>query len=776
MELKEKFPLSRVAIALLLVTQSAACWSMEAIEDSALRQMTGQDGIDVQLQSGNVTMDNLYWQDNAGSGDRRLQGTGVVIAPTATTLNTDIKINAGSFTDTSTGQVKPALDLQLNSNGSLTTVNSLKVCQTDGVTCGKTMGALGARNAGGLVLGLTTTNGIFSETGTAKLKLQIPDLQIFLQHNLNGTTPDKNQLAARLRLDLLADGRLWVDPNAGLRFNGKVSLTPLAGYLTDATQNGLSLGLFTRNKAAIDIIGHQYTLDDSRGLLQLGLSGDLLNTDVYLRGTQDTSGYLGANVMGSSGLALRAKASFASSTDPNAVSAGSTTLDLSEGGSNATGVRFSNFQGFDLTANNGLGYIDTGNVYVNLITAKNLLLPVSQYTKAAPSVNTRYGALGDWTRTASAGGVNTYNYTEVSLDGTPVDANNNLTQALPAGSGDAVLASIRGLELQAVPTRAQFIGSGFTGTAPQQWSIAPLLYGVNANVALWGDEGVDAAGTRERIGFDIGLTTLGRSDDGKKTTSLLMLDTTGTNANYIGLRNIDALARLQGNLELRPNALRLNIPKFVIALSGDMAVGCLPGRPCGSGSRTETAYFDNPKDSLLGIRLKLQSKATGSSTNFIELVSADPTQNGGQSYIGLNADLTLDNSYLRIVEPTNGSQIGLDEISGRVTLTNGRIDAFKNTNASSPYNNMGQVGVQGLVTINPNCPVSGSLSGCGGTSGNVVSASNYAVAADQALKVGSINLYPAPTASMPNPAPQRLGEAVITGGKIFAQLTLTPRN
>lgn len=712
---KGLFRLSQLAVAMLCL-QPVSSWALQKIDDEHLRHVTGQDGIDVTLQQDKVTMDNLYLENQTGAGTtRRVQANGVTITPVgSSSMTTELKIQTGANAGV------PALNIQGTISPHMFNANALQICQSDGVTCGATLGQLTTVSTQNILLGLTTTNGIFNDSGTTTLRLTVPDLQAYITHNLwsGSSIIEKNQLAADLRMDLLAVGRLWIDGTSGIRFSTLDKNGSSIGAISlngNGTQSGLDLSLYTRNNAAIT--ASPYSLNNAKGLLRLGLTGNMLNSDLYLRGFNDNSGFFGSSVMGS-GLALRLKTDLAGANDANPF-----TMDLTEAGANGYGLRFTNMVGFsDPTKRASL---DTGNVYIGVVdnsTARTMTLPVNTtLTSAALNPSTTLATSSDFNQTMVAG-------------------------------KDAVMVALRGMSLQAVPTRTMFVSS--TGTPinsqTQYWSIAPLLYGVNGNIALYGDTGTEGTNTRERIGFNLGLTTTGRDATGSNTTSILLVDT-GTNngglGNYIGLRNIDSLVSAQGSLELRNNALRLNFPKLLIAAAGDLAIGCLPNRPCAAGTAAANNFATN-RDTLMGFRLRLQG--LDNAGNYIELVGSDPSS-ASSNYLGLNADLTLTNSYLQLVEPATNARIGLDNISGRIKLDNGRVD-FQNNSG------VGAVSLQGHVTINPNCPTSGSLSGC--TSPDV-----------QALKVGSIDLYPSATAQ-----PQALASAVMTGGKIFTNLTLTPRN
>lgn len=725
---KTVFRLNKLAVAISLCIQPVMAFAFENIDDNDLRNVTGQDGISIQVQSDRVELDNVYWEDDG----HRLNTNKVTVAANyadsvatspAAKINSTVTINAGNNAGV------PALDLQIQSNPWFAKVDKLQV------NAQPTLGELVLMSGQSGTFGLTTTDGLFNSNGTAKIRLLVPDLQVYLTHNPLTSSVNRNQLAMQLRLDIEALGKMWISDTEGLRFS-----TGASGYVDFNAGNfaanpnlaGLNIAFFGRDNTAIS--ANPYSQAGVRNLGRLAVAGRMVNTDLYLRGisgasTSDTT--LTAGTIGSSGIAARFKGEMSSSF----------TFDLGEGGSNAYGLRFSGLKSFvDPAAN---ASIDTGNIYVNLARKTGLTdtigLPVNNNLLAA-----------------------------TSLADAPTRANlatsANFNHAISDTSRDAVLLSIRGLALDSVPTQTRFVssvdltGANSVNSLPSQnWALGLLLNNVNANIALYGDTGA----TGERIGFGLGLTTSGLSADAKKTTSLLLLDQAGTGGRYMGLRNIDALMTAYGSLELRSDNIRMNLPRFMVALSTDYAIGRLPGR---NGEAVNN--FSTKKDSLFGLRLKLQG-VNDSPTNYIALKTANTGTIGG-NHFGFAADLDLTNSSVQLVDPTDSSRLGLDNISGRLQVTDGRVDlrggSLSTDSTQIDPNNRNRAEIVANVVINPAC------------SSTVANTCTTATGQAGALKVGAINMYAAPTATNFNPVGQTLGQMVITGGTLNSKFTLMPRN
>lgn len=789
------FRLNRLALACLLLQHPV--YAFERMSDELMSGVTGQDGLVVQTQADKIVLNNAYWQDTMGratdpdpvtdasatGGIRRLQANNVVITSgtTGVPLSSKITLNAGS------DGINSALLIDILSNPSLLTVDSLKVCLSDGVTCQSTLGALAVQSVGSNQVTLKTTNGLLNSAGTVDLHAIIPDTRFYFTYKTVGSAPGSNQLVARVRADVQATGRMWVDAVDGLRFStsntdgtsnvsNAIKLATGAGYAADPEKSGLNIALLQRGNTAYSAAN--YDVAGAKGIIRLGMSGSLLNSDLYVRGVSSqsltadsilgfataptaaggaaggvgaTSGSAGKNnqnILGSSGIVMRFKTDLSSntavSTDPVA---DSFSLDIGETGANAYGVRFLNHVAFSDPTKRGS--FDTGNIYLNLGVTNSLLMPTNS-NLIAPTVAANM-------------------LTRANL----VTSNDFKHVIQPVGTSglnpESIIVAVRGLELQSLPTATTFISNrgDITPTAGS-WSLATPVYGVNANLALYSDStGPVSGNTSERIGFGLGVSTTGIDTTGTKTTSVLLVD---SGKRYVGLRNIDSLITAQGSLEVLSDSLRINLPNFLVAISGQVAVGYLPNRTIGSGSTLESATnFSDPKDQLFGLNVKLQG-AADSKTNNLEVITAGSTAD--TNYLGFKGDLTLVNSSIQFVDPINsanpnnadstkplgGSKMGFDNISGRIRLDLGCMDLTGPAVSGClgtyrPAPTTSSVSLQGHFTINP---VPG-------------------VDPDAGVLKSVVNFYTAPTASSVNPIPLPLAQMVVTGGKLYSNVVLSPR-
>ena len=100
------FALNVLAASLLLMSHPV--YALQTLDDSALRQVNGQDGIHVATTYDEINVKQLYWQDDVGHGStdksyanntlRAIADT-FKISPNTSSgmkLGTDYKINGGS--------------------------------------------------------------------------------------------------------------------------------------------------------------------------------------------------------------------------------------------------------------------------------------------------------------------------------------------------------------------------------------------------------------------------------------------------------------------------------------------------------------------------------------------------------------------------------------------------------------------------------------------------------------------------------------------------------
>ncbi len=758
---KKTFGLSIVALSVLSCMQSAL--ALEAMSDNDLRVVDGQDGIHAEVSYSSVNVDQVYWEDKAGlssgSGEQSLRANlnNVSVTrgsvPASENLGVVAEINTGA---SSSGT--PGVDLNLKSRLGKITVADTKFCQSSGcTTADKTLGKLTLESSDQSVFHLTTTNGLFNKYSPATLEFGLKNIDIGLE--LNQTSAIQQSLLMNdFNFNFTGQGYVYVDDAEGF-----VLKTGSSGYVdlnrVDSNANGtldkpgVNLEFLIRNNAGVD-----------NPLIRAGASGRLINAELQMRGVNDDTGAIlgltsGNSIAGSNGIGFRLKADF---TNDNDGVSNPTTLELGGAGDYTYGLRFEN--GTPLVTRAGIttgtetgvalntehASIDTGNVYFNLTDATQVTLPE----------NTRLTA------------------THLGSSNNPLATADDFTQTLaPSGVNSSVL-SIRGLNFNAVSKRGQFIasddvtGTYLPSTTSAQWGLGLPIYNMDANFGFYGKTSSGATGGdytvskdattglisqaaisgSQRIGFSGSISTQGVSTDGSRTTSILLVDG-GANSNdggnptdyYMGLRNIDMLLNGYGSIGLEKSQLNVSMPEILMVMSAQLAAGYLPGAKYKTCASNGVCYapsngFTLSDDVLAGIKVRL-----GGSINMALIPRANFTDQSqlvdGANKLSFIGVFTLDptqNNSIQIVDPVDGSTIGLDTLTGRVAFDNAIV-----VNKDSVGFNLG-------FNFNPNKQKA-----------NV-------------FRVQDLNFYPSVNGTVGSA--QRLGEVAITGGRLNANMTVTPRD
>lgn len=845
------FVLNTLAVSILLVSNST--YALQALDDTSMRDVNAQDGLNVNLDFKEVNAGTVFWEDNAGRGtagksaDTTLRAEAsnfkIQAHSSTPTINPNINIlmNSGSQAN------KTGLDFNLTVAPVLISMNQFKVCDTS--ACGNSVGDLAVQTNSNTSIAFKTRDGLFSRDSQSELTFSLRNANIYLGQT-TGTT--LNQLILKnFNFNFFGKGVMFVDSNEGfiVRTNAAsaadatTSTTPslLHGYVdftrvddpantgtitgntygATASNSGLNIELMLNknvnpnNRYSVDgtktPLNGQATSEKAKGLIRLGASGRMVNGSIQVRGTNSNSLDVGVNggnirtdpiynvannqfgnpdntnilgkanngvsssgtqnIIGNTGIAFRMKADFTKKNDPmlQGDNTKATVLEIGGAGFNTYGFEFGELTGLNLQ---NRGSFDTGNVYLNLVDTKTVFLPANKALQTS-----RY-----WNGSSS---------TTLTTDADYVqNIHNGTTDQNPY----ALLAAIRGAEFQAFSRSGRFTNSARTtgttipkinDTAGNTWGLALPFYDLNANLAMYGTTApadayyYDLGGTRytvvagaERLGFSLAMSTTGMNGSTdttkQKTTSILLLDNADINSvRYIGLRNIDMLLRGTGTVGLENGSFNASLKDILIILSAQIAAGYLPGTVYAGTSTpasASSADFSNNNDVLLSTNLRFDAKKVDFS--LIPNSEYIDSENGGRlSVVGELEFKPVSlggKSAIQLSDPLDGSTVGFDNIDGKVAFNNAIIIAPDTRQTCPTVGCDGMVSFKAGLTFNP-----AGTTGIG-NSGAATDAEKIA----GVLRVRDINLYP-PTVGA---QPQRLGEMVLTGGRIIGQLGIIPRN
>ncbi len=763
---QRKLPLSRLSSSIMLLlgafTFGHTAYAMESMDERAMSDTTGSDGVAISIQADSLSFGNLYWQDQIDTSGttKQLQLTNASLKPNGgTKLNATAQINVGSSGTT------PALSLNLNvSSPFLLAAPRLEICAST-VSCANNPLAYG--NGGATDVGfafqttnptsftLETTNGLFNSAGTAKVTLLIDGANTFFSSNGNQI------VGADIRANISANGKIWIDATDGLRFSGDVAF-----IAANAARSGLQASLMLQSGTS-----STYNSSTAGALVRLGMSGNLLNTQVYVRGTKGS----GANedsigsVVGNQGIVARLTGKVQSGALTAAGTGPGFQLEFS--GASPTlgyGIQITDFIGFSNVMTGTDPLFDSGNIYLNLISNVDLPMP----TQAAFTSAT--------TNTVNFFGLNAANaFTQLKSVDTQL-------------ADDSVLLAVRGLNLQSVPLQTYFyqtnvgrvtnLGTAYnkaTGVATSNttptagFALMPVLNNVNANLAI--------SGQANSIGYSLAVATTGSNGQtgetgtgattDVKTTSLFLADT--ANKQYIGLRNLDMFLQADGAITLTNattaicvnNCINISLKHLLFAMKAGFAVGYLPGAepgtagapaaPFKAGTPFETFASTANTDTLFNMSALING-LSGSATNAISLYT---NANGA---LGIGADITLagtptstgvpgtGTSFLRLSQPCttvgctatgDGATLGLDGLTGRIQLAA------------------------------PSGSTPGTYIYAQGNSGTFATTLNINPQRVQGQELlGTLNFY----ADSNTATAQPLGKFVVTGGQVISTVILKP--
>ena len=779
---QKKFLLNVLSCSILFSMQNG--YAMQAMNDRDMRAVDGQDGIIADVSYGSVGFDQLYWDDKTGSSatantqdSLRASLTGVKITTAnANQSNVTVKMNAGSLANGS----KTGLDLDVAANLGTVQADKFTLCKTsDSIsTCtnAASFGKLSIQNTANtpITMHMTTADGLFSKTGLSSLDLGIKGLDIGLSQKQDSST--YNALVMNdFNFNFGAKGYMYVDPTEGL----VLRTNPVAGsgatdigyvdFKRDVNgKSGLNLEFMLQPNVASN--GTMISANSAKGVIRAGANGRMINGVLQLRGTQDTASTIlgvtnGNSIAGDTGLAFRLNGEFTSDRD-NLSGVEATSLELGGAGNQTYGLRFANITPL-LTRKNIIGTETTSGValnsdhaglsmdgiYFNLVNANQITLP---------------------TNTAL-----TSTYLGNSVDANKLVNTNDYIQTLSTNNTPYTVLAIRGMNFSALSRRGQFIYTDANGvvspvSTTTKWGLGLPIYNLNANFAFSprlsngsasGDylvaynNGViqkTAISGSERIGFSGSISTQGVSSDGSKSTSIILIDG-GANANdnnnptdyYVGLRNIDMLLNGTGSMGFENGRINVSMPKLLMAMSAQLAAGYLPGAkyktcPSSSGCYASSDSFTKNYDVLAAIKLRLAGQANFSIIP-LSLTASDYNSDGtpkedknALNFIGLlELDKTQNNS-IQLVDPIDGSTMGLDNIVGTVAFDNKIVVNSNNVGFNLGFN------------FNPN------------------------KTAAEVFRVKNIDFYPSVNGTVGSA--QRLGELAITGGRLTSEMKITPRD
>lgn len=703
---------SLLALSISLLSYNA--YALEAISDEVMGDITGQDGISFHATADRIDMDRLFWREEG----KEMQLRNLRID------NLDATLTADVGADSDLASANPALAWSLTVQPMLLSVGSIGLCNAN-TACTNTFGEMAIETTTPSTFSAFNTNGLFDgNTSNGRFRFNISKANIYFGQTFGGVR--NLAILKDFTLNGSVNGKFTIDAVEGLRTQGTLSLNRNAATRT----HGLQFDIAHRANLPTG-----FSTVGAKDVVRFGISGNILNLDLKMKA--DNS--LATGVANSQGVKL----GFSGSLDRN-------NFQMEVGRSDTYSMIFRNWVDFA----NGAAVTPSnpkftfGDVYFNILPATGTL----------PNFTTGYGA-----GFGSIGG----------------------------NSADAFSIAVRGLNFQAYPKTLTFQNNTTFVQNSQNWSLISAVHNLDANVLLYPDGHPNVGVTPKRgIGFDIKMATTGRDVTGKEGTHFMIADPTA--GSYIGMRNVNAHIQLnQGQFYLVDTAtdgidgVKLTSKDMRFDLSGELAVGRLP-----NGSSVTTIRDD---DELFGLRIRMEGE--------LGIVFAPPPQGGYLPIIavpllnipvglGISGEIklvdpnstwhnTLANSVLPdpnglrnslvISEPSDGTELQLADISGTLAIRPEHIaqGEFADRPSIIGHGSADFSDVSRIEVGNQTVTLSTALEfGSGTLATDVFRIGDFVLGIENdnnpATPILEANRY-------------RLGEMVITGGRLYSQLTIMPQ-
>lgn len=662
---------------------TAPVWALAALDDSDLGDVSGQEGIRLDVSASNLTMQNVFWRDGSAVTDYDLRLNQVNITPVSMTANIDI----GASTATAAGVPSIGIDatiqpFEMKSVG-------MRIANNAGST--NTFGLWAIKTNNPTTISYFNTNGLFDGTGTAgRFAFRMEDADWYLAQprclyatgcnsfadshtgaftgnglQTVGGAGDYNVLAFKnFTINAIATGQFTIDATKGFNFGGGTGTLSFPRIST--TKAGFQLDIGVLNN--IDFSGGGVAVFNFPNVAALpanywhfGFTGDLKNVDMSLVG--DTGTGIGTG-FGSSGIKFSPRFEFARIAANEA--AGTNEFMLEMGEPTGSFVRLSNWaalsDGAATLTTPSRATFNMGDLYLNLLAGGS------------------GGGLSNFTTPANS-----------SFSGTSFGA---ISASATAGENSVAIAT-RGFNLQggARTISIHDMATGNNLSGDQTWALMPNFYNLNFNLLMYpsGHPGIPAANNRHGTGFDLTIETTGKNTAyGTPSTAGTHLIVADTAANkYVGFTNIDSRYQfLQSQLYAADNTmdyasgsgldtsgLRFTSRDMSFDIRAGLAIGDLPNGCTGVNAPTAGCLGDarmRDDDSIVGMRWKFGG-------NFSFTFSPPPTPgnpatecpNGSCSYIGLSSRLVATDASkngLYFVEPVDGTRIEWIDITGELRM------------------------------------------------------------------------------------------------------------
>ncbi|HNC02992.1 MAG TPA: hypothetical protein PLY05_06505, partial [Agitococcus sp.] len=318
-----QFSLTILSLSILL---AQSCYALQVLEDNDLRDVEGQDGLDVNISYSEADIGNMYWEDSVGTAttgdpEQALRASANTVKIRDLKPADGLTLGGRYQVDIGSNGTRTGLSLKTTLNPFTLSVDSFSICDLSAVcdpsgasgAYNGTVGSLAVQVDSPMQIDITTPDGLFNETEQASLSLGVQNLNVYMGLKTAPAATTQNQLILKnFNFNFGGKGVFYVDETKGLMLetsSGIASGAPKAsktqapntthGYIdftrvTDPDQTGAATGTYGGTSAGLNLefltkketapSANTYSLADTKGLIRLGASGRMVNSYLQLRG------------------------------------------------------------------------------------------------------------------------------------------------------------------------------------------------------------------------------------------------------------------------------------------------------------------------------------------------------------------------------------------------------------------------------------------------------------------------------------------------------------
>ena len=199
-----QFSLTILSLSILL---AQSCYALQVLEDNDLRDVEGQDGLDVNISYSEADIGNMYWEDSVGTAttgdpEQALRASANTVKIRDLKPADGLTLGGRYQVDIGSNGTRTGLSLKTTLNPFTLSVDSFSICDLSAVcdpsgasgAYNGTVGSLAVQVDSPMQIDITTPDGLFNETEQASLSLGVQNLNVYMGLKTAPAATTQNQL------------------------------------------------------------------------------------------------------------------------------------------------------------------------------------------------------------------------------------------------------------------------------------------------------------------------------------------------------------------------------------------------------------------------------------------------------------------------------------------------------------------------------------------------------------------------------------------------------